>query len=174
MSTASPSVPAASPSQYGASAVQHAQTPVSHGNAPPMHGHTGSGMTPASESHVGHTSGVGLYPDSVQPTPHHLAAGSFPNAQISPMTSPYGAYGAAQHPMYGGSYSGHAYPPYPSYMGHLSHYGHPPHYPAMESGALACAWCDAMCPAAWGVYPPCGIIPPIIWLWYACVEDAAG
>lgn len=133
MSTASPSVPAASPSQYGASAVQHAQTPVSHGNAPPMHGHTGSGMTPASESHVGHTSGVGLYPDSVQPTPHHLAAGSFPNAQISPMTSPYGAYGAAQHPMYGGSYSGHAYPPYPSYMGHLSHYGHPPHYPAASS-----------------------------------------
>lgn len=134
MSTASPSVPSASPSQYGASSVQHAQAPpASHGSAPPLHGHTNSGIAPSSDSHVGHASGVSLYADSVQPAPHHLTAGSFPSAQISPMASPYGTYGAAQHPMYGGSYSGHAYPPYPNYMGHISHYGHPSHYPATSS-----------------------------------------
>ncbi|WFD26984.1 hypothetical protein MNAN1_001976 [Malassezia nana] len=44
------------------------------------------------------------------------------------MASPYAAYGAAQHPMYSASYSGHAYAPYPNYIGHISHYGHP-HYP---------------------------------------------
>lgn len=134
MSTASLSVPSTSPSQYGASSVQHAQASATHGGTAPMHGHASSGMAPASDTHVNHASGAGLYPESVQQTPHHLAAGSFPGAQLSPMAaSPYGAYAAAQHPMYGGSYSGHAYPPYPNYMGHMSHYGHPPHYPGAST-----------------------------------------
>lgn len=96
-----------------------------------MHGHTGSGIT-GSDAHVGHASNAGLYQENVAQAPHHLA-GSFPGAQISPMASPYGAYGTAQHPMYGASYSGHAYAPYPNYIGHISHYGHPPHYPGASS-----------------------------------------
>ncbi|WFC97623.1 hypothetical protein MYAM1_000340 [Malassezia yamatoensis] len=132
MSTASPSVPSASPSQYGASSVQHGSGPSNHGNTQPIHGHAASGMS-SSDSHVGHASSVGLYPENVQSAPHHLAAGSFANTQISPMASPYGTYGAGQHPMYGGSYSGHTYQAYPNYMGHIPHYGHPSHYPATSS-----------------------------------------
>lgn len=98
-----------------------------------MHGHASGGLASGAEAHVGHNSNTGMYPENVQPAPHHMAAGSFSGAQLSPMASPYGAYGAAQYPMYGGSYSGHAYPPYPNYMGHISHYGHPPHYPGASS-----------------------------------------
>ena len=51
------------------------------------------------------------------------------------MASPYGAYGATQHPMYGSTYSGHAYPPYPNYVGHMSHCAHAPHYPGTSNPA---------------------------------------
>ncbi|WFD30111.1 hypothetical protein MSPP1_001127 [Malassezia sp. CBS 17886] len=134
MSTASPSVPTSAPSQYGASSVQHTQAASAHaGGGPSMHGHAATGMGQASEAHVGgHASATGLYPEGVAQTPHHLAS-SFPGAQLTPMASQYAAYGVAQHPMYGGSYSSHGYPPYPNYMGHMSHYAHPPHYPASSS-----------------------------------------
>jgi len=126
MSTASPSVSGAAASQYNAGTVHAGQAPTSHGNAPPMHNHSASALG-GSDAHVTQASSAGLYQDSVAQAPHHLA-GSFAGAQLSPMASPYAAYGAAQHPMYGASYSGHAYAPYPNYIGHISHYGHP-HYP---------------------------------------------
>lgn len=158
MSTASPSVPsttaataaaaAAAASPYGGTPMHaaaqapqasqpQAQPGASHAGSPTMHGHTSAALG-GSDPHVGgHASSAGLYQqqqESVSQNPHHMA-GSFPGAQLSPMASPYAtAYGAAQHPMYGASYSGHAYAPYPNYFNHVSHYGaHPPHYPAAAS-----------------------------------------
>lgn len=135
MSTASPSVPSTSATQYGASSVHTAQPQANHGGTPSMHNHAGTTLT-ASDPHVGHGPGTaGLYQDSVGQGPHHIA-GSFAGTQLTPMTSPYGtaAYGAAQHPMYSTSYTGHPYAPYPNYFGHISHYGaHPPHYASAGS-----------------------------------------
>lgn len=124
MSTASPSVPAATASQYAASP-NHAP-PTGHAGSATMHGNPASSISNGSE-HVAHSTS-GIYADGVASTPHHLAASSFPT-QMSPMSaSPYAPYGAAQHPLYGGAYSSHAYPQYPGYMGHVGHYAHPPHY----------------------------------------------
>lgn len=111
-----------------------------------MQGHATSALGSSAETPVAHPTGAGLYQENVTPGPHHLA-GPFPGAQISPMASPY-AYGAAQHPMYGASYSGHAYAPYPGYIGHLSHYGHPPHYPGASSSPAYHA------PVMSGMIPP--------------------
>lgn len=135
MSTASPSVPATTASQYNGSSGQHAQPGGGQSGGTPLHGHAGAAsLAGGSDAHVGHPSGGALYPENVGPSPHHLA-GAFPGAQLSPMASPYGAYGATQHPMYGSTYSGHAYPPYPNYVGHMSHYAHAPHYPGTSNPA---------------------------------------
>lgn len=133
MSTASPSVPAATTSQYGASSAQHGQPGGNHAGGAQLHGHANANLA-GGDSHVTHPSNGGLYGENVGPSPHHVA-NTFPGAQLSPMATPYGAYGASQHPMYGGTYSSHAYPPYPNYMGHVSHYGHPPHYPGNSNPA---------------------------------------
>lgn len=91
-----------------------------------MQGHTASSISGGTDQ-VAH-SASSLYTDGVAPAPSHLTASSFP-AQMSPIgASPYGAYSAAQHPLYGAAYSNHAYPQYPGYMGHVGHYAHPPHY----------------------------------------------
>ncbi|WFD22946.1 hypothetical protein MEQU1_001627 [Malassezia equina] len=125
MSTASPSVSGTAAPQYNANSVHAGQAHASHSNGPAMHNHSASALG-GSDPPVAQAPGAGLYQEGVAQAPHHLA-GSFPGAQMSPMTS-YAAYSAAQHPMYGASYSGHAYTPYPNYLGHISHYGHP-HYP---------------------------------------------